>query len=446
MKRILLPALVVFVFGGCCASRQPPVDPFYGRTAVPPPGTGAIGPQPVRRILGSPGDRAGNVAAGVAATARRHDLALSSTPPAGSPVPGPGGYPGNPAGGGATYPGNSNGAIPYPSNGAAAPYPNGGGASINSPGRWPNAWTSATSNAPGDVVRIPASTRSGQWRVHRLRRSIAAGKLPAASYNCIVSFRIASAGSLRRGQHFRHDSGALSRGRHGGKPLATGSLGRASRESFGLGAGIAAAVRRATPQAEPLLALSRQERPGLSRLLVEAYALVREAARRTINMRHFDVQILGGIAMFHRSVVEMQTGEGKTLAATLPMYLYALSGKGCHLATVNDYLARRDAEWMGPIYEALGLTVGVVETKMGQPQRRKAYACDVTYGTAKEFGFDFLRDRLLLRRISEGQGDFFGGMLGHSRGGEGKRPSRGRPISRWSTKPTASSSTRPARR
>ena len=151
----------------------------------------------------------------------------------------------------------------------------------------------------------------------------------------------------------------------------------------------------------------------LSKLLVEAYALVREAGRRTINMRHFDVQLLGGIAMFHKSIVEMQTGEGKTLAATLPMYLYALVGKGCHLATVNDYLARRDAEWMGPIYRALGMTVGVVETQMSQDDRRKAYQCDVTYGTAKEFGFDFLRDRLLLRRISEGQGDLLGGMLGH---------------------------------
>ncbi|MGO9108169.1 MAG: preprotein translocase subunit SecA [Thermoguttaceae bacterium] len=151
----------------------------------------------------------------------------------------------------------------------------------------------------------------------------------------------------------------------------------------------------------------------LSKLLVEAYALVREAGRRTINMRHFDVQLLGGIAMFHKSIVEMQTGEGKTLAATLPMYLYALIGKGCHLATVNDYLARRDAEWMGPIYRALGMTVGVVETQMSQDVRRKAYQCDVTYGTAKEFGFDFLRDRLLLRQISEGQGDLLGGMLGH---------------------------------
>jgi preprotein translocase subunit SecA len=150
----------------------------------------------------------------------------------------------------------------------------------------------------------------------------------------------------------------------------------------------------------------------LGRLLVEGYALVREAARRTIDMRHFDVQLLGGIAMFHKSIVEMQTGEGKTLAATLPMYLYALVGKGCHLATVNDYLARRDAEWMGPVYKALGLSVGVVETQMSQDDRRKGYRSDVTYGTAKEFGFDFLRDRLLLRRIAEGQGDLLGGMLG----------------------------------
>ncbi len=151
---------------------------------------------------------------------------------------------------------------------------------------------------------------------------------------------------------------------------------------------------------------------SLNSLLVEGYALVREAARRTINMRHFDVQMLGGIAMFHRSIVEMQTGEGKTLAATLPLYLHGLVGRGCHLATVNDYLARRDAQWMGPVYKLLGMSVGVVETQMPQPQRRKAYACDVTYGTAKEFGFDFLRDRLLLRRIGEGQTDLLGGMLG----------------------------------
>lgn len=172
------------------------------------------------------------------------------------------------------------------------------------------------------------------------------------------------------------------------------------------------------------LALRYRARSGepLGRVLPEAYALVREAGRRTINMRHFDVQILGGIAMFYRSIVEMQTGEGKTLAATLPLYLYALLGRGCHLATVNDYLARRDAEWMGPIYRLLGLTVGVIQTQMPQAERRKQYACDITYGTAKEFGFDFLRDRLLLRRIREGQTDLLGGMLGHVQHAGGDKP------------------------
>ena len=165
------------------------------------------------------------------------------------------------------------------------------------------------------------------------------------------------------------------------------------------------------------LALRYRARSGepLPRLLPEAYALVREAGRRTLNMRHFDVQLLGGIAIFNKSVVEMQTGEGKTLTATLPMYLHALMGKGCHLATVNDYLARRDAEWMTPIYKALGLTVGIIETPMQRPERAKAYASDVVYGTSKEFGFDFLRDRLLLRRIREGQTDLLGSMLGTRR-------------------------------
>ena len=178
------------------------------------------------------------------------------------------------------------------------------------------------------------------------------------------------------------------------------------------------------------LSLRYRARSGepLSRLLPEAYALVREAGRRTIDMRHFDVQILGGIAMFNRSIVEMQTGEGKTLSATLPMYLYALAGKGCNLATVNDYLARRDAEWMSPVYKALGLTVGVIQTDMRQPQRRKAYVCDLTYGTAKEFGFDFLRDRLLLRRIREGQNDLLGAMLGQQRGAGHEKPVQREPF------------------
>jgi preprotein translocase subunit SecA len=160
----------------------------------------------------------------------------------------------------------------------------------------------------------------------------------------------------------------------------------------------------------------------LARIMPEAYAMVREAGRRTLNMRHFDVQILGGIAIHHRSIAEMQTGEGKTLTATLPLYLEALSGKGALLATVNDYLARRDADWMRPVYEALGMSIGVIESQMPQPERRKAYACDITYGTSKEFGFDFLRDRLLLRRIGEGQTDFLGGMLGTAGSAGGDKP------------------------
>ena len=140
-------------------------------------------------------------------------------------------------------------------------------------------------------------------------------------------------------------------------------------------------------------------REPLDQLLPEAYALVREAARRTIGMRHYEVQLLCGMALHHGAIAEMQTGEGKTLAATLPLYLAALRGKGAHLATVNDYLARRDREWMGPIYELLGLTAGVVTADMTADEKRHAYHCDVTYGTAKELGFDFLRDRLLLRRL-----------------------------------------------
>ena len=162
------------------------------------------------------------------------------------------------------------------------------------------------------------------------------------------------------------------------------------------------------------LALRYRARSGepLAKILPEAFALVREAGNRTLGMRHFDVQILGGIAIFNRSIVEMQTGEGKTLTATAPLYLRALAGKGALLATVNDYLAARDAELMTPIYRALGMNVGVIQTQQQTDQRRKAYQCDVTYGTAKEFGFDFLRDRLLLRRIREGQTDLLGAMLG----------------------------------
>ena len=172
------------------------------------------------------------------------------------------------------------------------------------------------------------------------------------------------------------------------------------------------------------LALKYRAKAGepLDRLLPEAFALVREAGRRRLNMRHYDVQIIGGAAMHFRSIAEMQTGEGKTLTATLAMYLACLEGKGAHLATVNDYLARRDADWMKPLYDALGVAVGVIETQMSQPARREAYNADVTYGTAKEFGFDFLRDRLLLRRQQEGAMDFLGGMLGQNGGGAGEKP------------------------
>ena len=162
------------------------------------------------------------------------------------------------------------------------------------------------------------------------------------------------------------------------------------------------------------LGLRYRARSGepLDKLLVEAFALVREAGRRTVGMRHFDVQILGGAAMHHRSIVEMQTGEGKTLTATLPMYLASLDGKGAHLATVNDYLAQRDADLMKPLYSALGISIGVIQSQQPQPERRKAYRADVTYGTANEMGFDFLRDRLLLRSLGEGNRDLFGQMLG----------------------------------
>ncbi len=151
----------------------------------------------------------------------------------------------------------------------------------------------------------------------------------------------------------------------------------------------------------------------LSTLLPEAYALVREAGRRALSMRHYDVQIVGGISLFEGCIAEMQTGEGKTLTATLPLYLHSLVGKGAHLATVNDYLAKRDAEWMRPIYELLGLTVGVIQTPDDQGSRRTSYAASITYGTAKEFGFDFLRDRLLLRAQNRLQTE----MLGDGAGG-----------------------------
>src|SRR5438034_1287176 len=135
----------------------------------------------------------------------------------------------------------------------------------------------------------------------------------------------------------------------------------------------------------------------LDALLPEAFALAREAARRTLGMRHFDVQLIGGITLHQGKIAEMRTGEGKTLVATLPIYLNALAGRGVHLVTVNDYLAQRDADWMGRIYRFLGLTVGVNLSQMSHPDKQAAYAADVTYGTNNEFGFDYLRDNMVFQ-------------------------------------------------
>jgi preprotein translocase subunit SecA len=132
----------------------------------------------------------------------------------------------------------------------------------------------------------------------------------------------------------------------------------------------------------------------LKEILVEAFAVVREAGRRVLNMRHFDVQLIGGMVQHEGMISEMKTGEGKTLVATLPVYLNALSGRGVHVVTVNDYLAKRDSEWMGKLYRFLGLTVGVIVHDLDDEQRRAAYAADVTYGTNNEFGFDYLRDNM----------------------------------------------------
>src|ERR1700675_3086152 len=132
----------------------------------------------------------------------------------------------------------------------------------------------------------------------------------------------------------------------------------------------------------------------LDSLIPEAFAVVREVSKRLLNMRHFDVQLIGGVVLHEGKIAEMKTGEGKTLVATLPAVLNALTGRGVHIVTVNDYLARRDAEWMGPLYRALGLSVGVIVHDLDDAQRRMAYSADVTYGTNNEFGFDYLRDNM----------------------------------------------------
>lgn len=144
----------------------------------------------------------------------------------------------------------------------------------------------------------------------------------------------------------------------------------------------------------------------LDDILPEAFAVVREVSRRTLGMRPFDVQLMGGIVLHEGNIAEMKTGEGKTLAATMPLYLNALTGRGAHVVTVNDYLARRDAEWMGPIYNFLGLSVGTIVHGMDDDERRAAYHCDITYGTNNEFGFDYLRDNMKFTLDDYVQRDF----------------------------------------
>src|SRR6202012_5671820 len=133
---------------------------------------------------------------------------------------------------------------------------------------------------------------------------------------------------------------------------------------------------------------------SLDDILEPAFATVREAAKRPLGQRHFDVQMIGGMVLHEGRIAEMKTGEGKTLVATLPVYLNALAGKGVHVVTVNDYLARRDADWMGQIYKFLGLSVGCIVHGLTDEERKQAYDCDVTYGTNNEYGFDYLRDNM----------------------------------------------------
>src|SRR5678815_3369356 len=144
----------------------------------------------------------------------------------------------------------------------------------------------------------------------------------------------------------------------------------------------------------------------LDELIPEAFATVREAAKRTLGQRHYDVQMIGGIALHRGEIAEMRTGEGKTLVATLATYLNALPGKGVHVVTVNDYLAKRDAEWMGQVYTFLGLTVGVIVPNLSDVERRDAYNCDITYATNNELGFDYLRDNMKYTRAQMVQRPF----------------------------------------
>jgi len=147
------------------------------------------------------------------------------------------------------------------------------------------------------------------------------------------------------------------------------------------------------------------EGESLDELLPEAFAVVREAGKRVLDMRHFDVQLIGGMVLHEGKIAEMRTGEGKTLVATLAAYLNAIPGKGVHVVTVNDYLARRDAEWMSELYGFLGMSTGVIVSGLGAEERRAAYAADITYGTNNEFGFDYLRDNMAFSMAERVQRD-----------------------------------------
>ena len=136
----------------------------------------------------------------------------------------------------------------------------------------------------------------------------------------------------------------------------------------------------------------------LDDILPEAFAVVREASKRVLGMRHFDVQLIGGIILHQGRIAEMKTGEGKTLVATLPVYLNALTGKGVHVITVNEYLAKRDSEWMGKVYKFLVLSVGLIYGRMDHLEKQKAYRADITYGTNNEYGFDYLRDNMVIHK------------------------------------------------
>src|SRR5918996_1101853 len=155
--------------------------------------------------------------------------------------------------------------------------------------------------------------------------------------------------------------------------------------------------------ADELRRRAREDGESLDDLLPEAFAVCREAGRRTLGQRHFDVQLIGGMVLHDGSIAEMKTGEGKTLTATLAVFLNSLAGDPVHLVTVNDYLARRDAIWMKPIYDMLGVTVGIIQSGQEDFEKQEAYDCDVVYGTNSEFGFDYLRDNLAVEKSQKVQ-------------------------------------------